>query len=61
VKFALPCLKQRLSTLRDSAIALCTINDANPIIDGIVGASVVSALFLVLIAMLHTHRLIGHS
>ncbi len=51
---ALPCLKQWLSTLRDSAIVLCTMIDANPIPDGIVGASVASALFL-FIAMLYTH------
>ena len=53
---ALPCLKQWLSTLRDGAIALCTMIDANPIPDDIVGASVASALFL-FIAMLYTHAI----
>jgi hypothetical protein len=42
---ALPCLKQWLSTLRHSAIALCTMTDANPIPHGIFGASVACALF----------------
>ena len=54
VKSALPHLKQRLSTLNHSAIALCTMIDANPIPDDIVGASVLTALFL-FIAMLYTH------
>jgi hypothetical protein len=53
VRYALPCLKQRLATTRDCAIALCTMTDANTIPDGIVGASVVTAFFL-FIAMLDT-------
>jgi hypothetical protein len=56
VRSALPCLKQRLATTRDCAIALCTMTDANAIPDGIVGASVVTALFL-FIAMLGTDAL----
>jgi hypothetical protein len=47
-------LKQRLSTVNHSAIALCTMIDANPLPDGIVGASVLAALFLFR-AMLYTH------
>ena len=54
VKSALLGLKQRLSTLNHSAIALCTMIDANLIPDGIVDASVLTALFL-FIAMLYTH------
>ncbi len=53
VRSALPCLKQRLATTRDCAIAICTMTDANAIPDGIVGASAVTALFL-FIAMLDT-------
>jgi hypothetical protein len=37
-----------------SGIALCTMIDANPLPDGIVGASVLAALFLFR-AMLYTH------
>jgi len=51
---ALSVLKQRLSTVNHSAIALCTMIDANPLPDGIVGASVLAALFLFR-AMLYTH------
>jgi hypothetical protein len=51
---ALSGLKQRLSTVNHSAIALCTMIDANPLPDGIVGASVFTALFLYR-AMLYTH------
>ena len=51
---ALSGLKQRLSTVNHSAIALCTMIDANPLPDGIVGASVLAALFLFR-AMLYTH------
>jgi hypothetical protein len=47
-------LKQRLSTVNHSAIALCTMIDANPLPDGIVCASVLAALFLFR-AMLMTH------
>ena len=53
VRSALPCLKQRLVPPRDCAIALCTMTDADTILDGIVGASVVAAFFS--IAMLDTH------
>jgi hypothetical protein len=51
---ALSGLKQHLSTVNHSAIALCTMIDANPLPDGIVGASVLTALFLFR-AMLMTH------
>jgi hypothetical protein len=51
---ALSVLKQRLSTVNHSAIALCTMIDANPLPDGIVGASVLAALFLFR-AMSYTH------
>ncbi len=53
MRSTLPCLKQWLATTRDCAIALCTMTDANAIPDGIVGASVVTALFL-FIAVLDT-------
>jgi hypothetical protein len=53
MRSALPCLKQQLATTRDCAIALGTMTDANTIPDGIVGASVVTALFL-FIAVLDT-------
>jgi hypothetical protein len=53
VRSARPCLKQRLATTRDFAIAVCTMTDENVIPDGIVGASVVTALFL-FIAVLDT-------
>jgi hypothetical protein len=43
VRSALLCLKQQLVALRDCAIALCIVIDANTIPDGIVGASVVTA------------------
>jgi len=51
---ALSGLKQRLSTVNHSAIALCTMIDANTLPNGIVGASVLTALFL-FSAMLYTH------
>jgi hypothetical protein len=51
---ALSGLKQCLSTVNHSAIVLCTMIDANPLPDGIVGASVLTALFLYR-AMLYTH------
>jgi hypothetical protein len=47
-------LKQCFSTVNHSAIALCTMIDANTLPDGIVGASVLAALFLFR-AMLYTH------
>jgi len=47
-------LKQCYSTVNHSAIALCAMIDANPLPDGIVGASVLAALFLYR-AMLYTH------
>jgi hypothetical protein len=47
-------LKQRLSTVNHSAIVLNTMIDANPLPNGIVGASVLTALFLFR-AMLMTH------
>jgi hypothetical protein len=47
-------LKQCLFTVNHSAIALCTMIDANPLPDGIVGSSVLAALFLYR-AMLYTH------
>jgi hypothetical protein len=53
VRSALLCLIQWLATTRDCAIALCTMTDADAIPDGIVGASVVTALFL-FIAVLDT-------
>jgi hypothetical protein len=43
---ALSGLKQRLSTVNHSALAPCTMIDANPIPDSIVGASVLTAFFL---------------
>jgi hypothetical protein len=51
---ALSGLKQHLSTVNHSAIALCTMIDANPLPDGIVCASILTALCLFK-AMLHTH------
>jgi hypothetical protein len=51
---ALSSLKQRLTTVNHSAIALCTMIDASPLPDGIVDASVLTALFLYR-AMLYTH------
>jgi hypothetical protein len=42
---ALSSLKQRLSTVNHSAIALFTMIDANSLPDDIVGASVLTALF----------------
>jgi hypothetical protein len=54
LKSALPGLKKQLSTLNHGAIALCTMMNANPIPDGIVGASVLAALFLFR-AMLNAH------
>jgi len=51
---ALSVLKQCLSTVNHNAIALCTMIDANPLPDGIVGASVLAALFLFR-AMSYTH------
>jgi hypothetical protein len=47
-------LKQCHFTVNHSAIVLCTMIDANPLPDGIVGASVLAALLLFR-AMLHTH------
>jgi hypothetical protein len=47
-------LKQCFSTVNHNAIVLCTMIDANPLPDGIVGASVLAALFLYR-AMLYTH------
>jgi len=47
-------LKERLSTVNHSAIALCTMIDANPLSDGIVCTSILAALLLFL-AMLMTH------
>jgi hypothetical protein len=40
-------LKQCFSTVNHSAISLCTMVDANPLPDGIVGASVLAALFFI--------------
>jgi hypothetical protein len=56
VRSALLCLIQWLATTRDCAIALCTMTDANAIPDGIVDASVVTALFL-FIAVLDTEAI----
>ncbi len=53
MRSALLGLKQRLATTRDCAIALCTMTDANTIPDGVVGASIVTSLFL-FIAVLDT-------
>jgi hypothetical protein len=61
VRSALLCLIQRLGTIGDCAIGLCTMTDAKAIPDGSVGASVVTEFFSFYSHVGHRDHRIGRS